>query len=324
MKQFGGISFLERFIIDTVVYFDLFSYPLTAYEIYSYLYVNGMTGASFSFEEVHEALNTSEALTRSIQEKNGFYFLKGNAEHINVRHERYLLSHEKYKKALGAARVMSLFPWIRMAAVCNSLAQHNVTKESDIDFFIITRSQRIWLTRFLLTLILPLFGYRRHGKAKSDPVCLSFFVTDDMLEFRSLMLPGKDIYFPYWVSQLVPVYDDGVYSEFLSHNEWVREYIPHVSSRIPSYQRRVSRSWLCRIISSVITVLTFGPLGTCAEWAARGIQKAKLSPEKKTRAADKDTCVIISDTMLKFHENDRREEFALAHDALTEKIAQTI
>lgn len=324
MKQLAGISFLDRFIIDTIAYFDLFSYPLTAYEIYTYLYVNGMTGASVSFEEVLESLNTSEVLTHSIQEQNGFYFLKGKAGNISTRNERYVLSHAKYKKALGAARILSVFPWIRMAAVCNSLAQHSVTKESDIDFFIITRSRRIWLTRLVLTLLLPFFGYRRHGKARHDPVCLSFFVSDDMLEFHSLLLPGKDIYFPYWISQLMPVYDDGVYSEFLSHNEWVQEYIPHMSARVPSYRRRVSYSRVMRGISQILAIFSFGPVGNLFETLARLLQQSKLSAQKKELAAAPDTRVIISDTMLKFHENDRREEYALAHDTLTEKIVQTV
>ena len=60
------------------------------------------------------------------------------------------------------ARAQKYIPWIswipgmRMVAVCNSLSIYASDSESDIDLFIVSDPDRIWLVRGLVTMIFHL------------------------------------------------------------------------------------------------------------------------------------------------------------------------
>jgi predicted nucleotidyltransferase len=65
--------------------------------------------------------------------------------------------------------IFSLFPSILLVALCNSRAMGEYSKSSDIDLFIITKSEQIWTVRFLVTTISSILGVRRkntHGLKK--------------------------------------------------------------------------------------------------------------------------------------------------------------
>ncbi|MCX6745249.1 MAG: hypothetical protein NTX82_07050, partial [Candidatus Parcubacteria bacterium] len=75
-----NINYLELFILNTIIYFDLFDYPLTGQEIWQYLYTEGMQGGNFSLLEIEECLKNSEIMKKLTAAERGFYFLKGRQE----------------------------------------------------------------------------------------------------------------------------------------------------------------------------------------------------------------------------------------------------
>jgi len=108
-------------------------------------------------------------------------------------------------------------PFIRMVAVCNNLAFGNVDENSDIDLFIIAKKGRLFTVRILITAFLHILGVRRHGDKVSRRFCLSFFVDDSFLDFKSIAIEN-DIYLAYWCKTLVPIVDDGVFKDFWDIN----------------------------------------------------------------------------------------------------------
>ncbi len=50
-----------------------------------------------------------------------------------------------------------------MVAVVNSLAMHASDTDSDIDLFIVSDPNRMWLVRILSTFIFHILGVRRYG-----------------------------------------------------------------------------------------------------------------------------------------------------------------
>ena len=137
------LSFLELFIIDTVCFFDIFDYPLTITELYNFFYTNGMEGESFTFDDVKEVLATSDSLKKVIKQTQAFYHLAGRSEIVNKREERYQNSISKYKIALKAVKYLKHLPFIKFIGLCNNLSINNAEADSDIDFFIITKSKRL-------------------------------------------------------------------------------------------------------------------------------------------------------------------------------------
>ena len=107
------------------------------------------------------------------------------------------------------------------------MAFGNVKETSDIDLLIVTRHNRIWLGRFFATGLMQLFGMRRRGPLVAGRICLSFFVTEDALNFRNLSLEPEDIYLPYWISTLEPLVGDNVYRNLMNQNRWIEEILPN-------------------------------------------------------------------------------------------------
>lgn len=236
-------SELKRAIIRTVAFFDIFDYPLTLVEIHKWLYCQSreketmlLNEASkqdlirqnkkYSLSKIYEELE-SIVLKGDISSKNGFYFLPGRTDIIRTRLYRYQLAEKKFKIAL---RVTRLFKWlapVKMVSVCNNVGYNNGTEKSDIDFFIIVKKNRLWLSRFLVTVIATLLGVRRHDQKFIDRICLSFYIAEDQLDLSSISLKPDDIYLVFWLATLAPIYDDGIYQSFFEANKWIFNYLPN-------------------------------------------------------------------------------------------------
>ncbi|MDP2812520.1 MAG: hypothetical protein Q8O32_02405, partial [bacterium] len=71
-------SALEESIIKTLVFFDIFDYPLTNLELYKWLY---RPDKQYSLLQIKLALEQSEFLKNELVSCEGFYSLK-NREHL--------------------------------------------------------------------------------------------------------------------------------------------------------------------------------------------------------------------------------------------------
>lgn len=236
-----------------------------------------------------------------IETLNGFYFLPGRREIIRIRLDRYNIAEIKYKKAVRLVKFLSLIPYIKMIAVCNTLGYSNSRRQADIDFFIITAKNRIWISRFLTTFFLKICGLRPKGKNLQDKFCLSFFVSEDNLNLQDLTLGQNDIYFQFWLTQLVPVYNtDGTYEKFLKANSWDKSYLPNCLDFQTSRRRRVKDR--CKLFKKIWNFLTTNLDEKFYKWL-----QLKILPKKLKDLVNQDTRVVLTDQVLKFHDNDRRK-----------------
>ncbi|MFA6132021.1 MAG: hypothetical protein WC702_03080 [Patescibacteria group bacterium] len=287
-------SVLEAGIVKTVAWFSLFDYPLTAFDIWKWL------GVKSSFAEVEETLRTSLWLRGRLEAKEGLFVLGGrSAEGIIATHqERFLDAARKFKKLGWAAKYFSFFPFVRAVFACNTLAWHHTAPESDIDLFIVVSPGTIWLTRLLLVTPFRLLG-RRPKQTTVDPFCFSFFVTDENLSLKDLLLSEGDPYMAYWLASLVPVFDrDEIQNRLNEKNNWAFNFLPN-AFLVPSQPRGRGRSphqtWRKGV-------------GDFLETLAKRFQQ-KFLPEPIKNAANLDSRVVVSDSVLKFHLNDRRAHF---------------
>jgi hypothetical protein len=290
---------LEKNIIKTVAWFSLFDYPMTVFEIWKWL------GVKCSLAEVETTLRESLWLRGRLVFQNGYFALGGHSVEvlITTRQERFLDAARKFKKLYRTARYFSIFPFVRAVFACNTLAWHHTAPGSDIDLFIVVEPGTIWLTRLLL--VLPFAVFRKRplnvlapqktippGRIK-DPFCFSFFVTADALSLESLLLPEGDPYMAYWLASLVPIFDRGeIQKRLRGENGWLSKFLPNID-----------QDSLATIVAkpSFLKTKSFEKL-------AKFLQLKFLPPQIKT-VANLDSRVIISDTILKFHLNDRRVHF---------------
>lgn len=257
-----------------IAFFDLFEYPLTAFEVWRYFDWRISLG---------RVLAELEASNPEIGQKNGFYFLKGREEIVVTRQKRYNYSNRKLKIARRFIRLFKLWPFIKVIALANTIGAHNLRDGSDIDLFIITTPRRIWLTRLYCAGLAKLLNRRPTAKDKQDKICLSFYISSDHLNLSDLKLTGGDPYFDYWIRNLVLLYNiDKTYEQFLNANGLMAgspETFKKPSNHFIDCLERLAKSW-----------------------------QLKIMPVALKAASGNSDGVVINDQVLKLYLLDRRRE----------------
>lgn len=121
-------------------------------------------------------------------------------------------------KTIKYIKFVKYFPWLKMVAIWNSIAMNASNKDSDIDLFIVTSPDSMWINRILFTIFFWLLWVRKTHKYHEWRFCLSFFATTNWLNFKDWKI-NDDIYLYFWIVYLKPIlnYDD-TYKKFLKAN----------------------------------------------------------------------------------------------------------
>jgi len=277
---------INETIIQVVVFFDLFDFPVTAYELWQYL------DKKVSLQDILCVLESRS----EIESKNGLYFLAGRGEILKIRQARHNYYWRKYKIAQRFVGYFSFLPFIKVIALANSIGQFNLRDGSDIDFFIITSVRRIWLTRLFCAGIAKILNSRPTPKNKKDKICLSFYISEGNLNLDNLQIVDGDPYFFFWLRSLVLLYNkDKVYEKFLVANRLsFSEVFGQLADNMPVTEQK---------IVAPSQMLNF------FEQEARKIQLIVMSPALK-KAMNNSIGVVINDNIIKLYLQDKRLEYA--------------
>ena len=204
-------------------------------------------------------------------------------------------------------------PFIEQIYLCNSITFNALDKNSDIDLFIITKPRRIRSVKFWSMILFTLKWAKRIWKRSRKRICLSFFITSDSQNLYPISLPSLDIYLAYRIAHLVLIYQPNkeVNNSFFENNKWVKWILPNYQERQTISLWIDPFSWNTKFKNIVETLWNWF-LWNIFETSVKYIQKAIirikiiLKPEQ-----NKD--VIVSDSMLKFHQ-DIREKVSLKYN----------
>ena len=293
---------LRQSVMSTLAYFDLADFPLTKEELFNFLWLP----PAVSYNDFLTALENL-----NINNKSGYYFLPGREKIVEVRRRKLLISEQKLKIARWGVKIIKSVPFLRAVFVCNTTGSEQAGESSDIDFFIITEKNRIWITRLFVTLLLSLFGLRRVGKRVKNKICLSFYVTTDNLDLAKWRVADDDIHFAYWLNQMLPLFDpENYYTKFLQANSWTRTFLPNLDlNQTSSYLLKIPESRFDKIWKQVWEKMWQGSYGDIINNQAKQIQLSKMKFSGKPIDRGEDKGVVISDGVLKFHEKDTRAAY---------------
>lgn len=217
---------LRRRVIKTLCYVDIFTCALTEKEVHKFLV--GPSKASL------ERIRTVLVIDERINQKDGFYFLGNNDGLVEKRKKRLLHSTQKINKAQKIAHVLAKIPTIELIGVSGSVACYNAEEDDDIDLFIVTSSNSLWTTRFLVTSILWLMGAKRKRGTfyARDKICPNMFLSRDELSFPKSQ---QSLYLAHEIAHVKVLIDrNRTYDTFLAENRWVTKYLPNAFSDIKS------------------------------------------------------------------------------------------
>lgn len=285
---------IREAVLKTVVFFDLFNYPMTGWEIWQYLHLEINLDL---LEKVIEDMVVSGALSH----KDGFYFLPGREDLIGIRRQRYNFANYKIKLARRVTKIFKWLPSVKLVAVSNLIGHHNLRNESDIDIFIVSSPNRLWLTRLFCTGLMKITHRRPTKECKRNKMCLSFYAATDGLAMEPLRFKPSDPYFDHWFLGLYPIYDNDKYLAYLRFkNPWLKESFPNSLLLRENFPNDYfSKNLLDRILFYAANFLNF--------WAKK-IQLA-IMPKELTSLIGKDSGVVVNDTIMRFYLKDRRQEF---------------
>ncbi|MCW8811413.1 MAG: nucleotidyltransferase domain-containing protein [Ignavibacteriaceae bacterium] len=209
------INSLRQGIIRTLAYYDIFSYPLTASEVYYNLRENHTTS-----EEVRKELE--RLCNDKIIFNNGeFYLLTNDEKYIIRRKEGNKIADKSLKTAHRVSSFISRFPFIRGILLSGSISKGFMEKDSDIDYFIITRPNRVWFSRLMLMLFKKIFLLN-----SKKIFCINYFVDAENLEIQE-----KNIFTATELVTLLPTYGKDIYNELYEKNIWIKQYFPNFPKR---------------------------------------------------------------------------------------------
>jgi len=195
-------------------------------------------------------------------------------------------------------------PWLKMIGIWNSISMNCGSENSDIDLFIVTSPNSMWLNRILITFIFQILWVRKTSKKHKWRFCLSFFATTSWLNFWEFALKN-DIYLYFWIVYFKPILNnDFTYELFIKKNEDWADFWEYISPLSISPQGREETTFY---------YTPFSPGGKGWDrgliWNLNFILK-KLFLSKTLRHFNKlwkPFWVIINNNMLKFHDRDIRK-----------------
>ena len=230
---------LSKSILKTLLYFDIFQYPLTAPEIFHHLTTNHVTT-----DKVEAELNRlcDQSIIYPVL---NFYSVQNNVALGTRRVKGNQMATQSLLLAQKKALLISKFPFVRAVMASGSLSKNYMDESSDLDFFVITKPNRLWIARFLLVLYKKIFLFNSHKY-----FCINYFVDESHLDIEE-----KNLFTATELATLIPLYGKEYYPKLISKNDWMNFYLPNHAPRSTEKVLDYHSGWFKRNIEGFINLM---------------------------------------------------------------------
>jgi hypothetical protein len=218
-------------ILKTLAYFDIFHYPLTKEEILQFL--GKKTTPALFGEWLHLLLND-----KAIFLHHDFYSLQDNPLLAHRRRQGNARAEKLIPKAMAIGRFLSRFPYVNAVGISGSLSKNYADEKSDIDFFIVTKANRLWIARTFM----HLFKKLTFLTGRQHLYCMNYYVDE-----KALLLQEKNIFTAIELKTLLPVSGDPAMQQLFHTNQWADIWLPCCDYRTQPSPHR-NNTWLKKSI----------------------------------------------------------------------------
>ncbi|MGG9964232.1 hypothetical protein [Ferruginibacter sp. SUN106] len=258
-------------ILQTLAYFDIFHYPLTNEEIRNFLSISTSQAA------VDEQL-VLLVENKSIYKLDEFYSLQNNIAIASRRRNGNIKAIAEIQKAGKAARILSKFPFVEGLALSGSLSKNFADDNTDIDFFIIAKTNRLWIARTIMHLFYKLAKLA----GKQNWFCMNYYVDEAGMEIEE-----KNIFTAMEIITLVPMEGLSRVNNFMYTNKWVQNYFPGYKAKNTAAQE-IKKGWP----RSFAEMLLNGKLGDSADnWLMKITARRWKKKERQLNLNAKGICM---------------------------------
>ena len=221
----------ETSILKVLAYFDIFHYPLTKNEIRQFL---DTTFTESKTDELLQQLLTNQTVFLY----NEFYSLHNSALLADRRKEGNLRAERLLPKAFKIGRFLFRFPFVRAIGVSGSLSKNFADEKADIDFFIIVKANRLWISRTLMHLFKKLTFITGH----QHYFCMNYYIDEE-----GLVIENQNIFTAIEIATLLPVCGKKTLDRFFAINSWRSRFLPGAFGQTHFQDEKPARSWFKRV-----------------------------------------------------------------------------
>lgn len=207
---------LEEQVLKTLLYFDIFDYPLNAGEILRFLGIK-----KTSVYEIEDCMKILVEGKRVFQ-FGEFYSLHPGEQNISRRVKGNIEAQKWLKIAEEQAKFISGFPFVLAVMASGSLSKGYMDAKSDLDFFIVTAPGKLWIARTCLVMYKRIFLGNSHKQ-----FCVNYFVDAKHLEIEE-----KNLFTATELITLLPLFNYRVYEAVVNSNQWVRGFFPNFTVKV--------------------------------------------------------------------------------------------
>jgi len=221
-------------ILKTLAYFDIFQYPLTKEELF---YFHGEQTERAALNEIIQSL----LIDKQVFKLDEFYSLHNNIALAERRRIGNNNAAAEMKNAFKAAKILSRFPYVQGLAISGSLSKNYADEHTDVDFFIITRANRLWIARTLMHLFYKLAYF----SGKQRWFCMNYYVDEAGLEISE-----KNIFTAMEIVTLIPMQGMSTLNDFISSNQWTKTYFP-LTGFTTSNAPEIKKGWFRNLAEKI-------------------------------------------------------------------------
>jgi len=229
MTAKNTVKAIEEGCLNCLLYFGIFKYPLKLHEVHEFNLVKA------SLHEVEASLESMIA-GGSIFRYDEFYLPEDSPDWTEERLKGNARAQKLLAKSRNYLKIIAAFPFVKSIAISGSLSKNYASENPDIDYFIITDANRLWIARTLLHLFKKLTFITGH----QHYFCMNYFV-----DTEAMALAQRNQYAAIELATLLPAYNEKLIDLLMNKNPWFVEFLPNHSGKlnttylVPERKRRI-------------------------------------------------------------------------------------
>jgi Zn-finger nucleic acid-binding protein len=210
------VSTIKDDILKTILYYNIFKHPLTLEEIFAFCASPSDNRENIK-RELDTLVNGDDKLLGTL---NGYYFVVPNNQYVEERLRKEDFSRKQWKTAKIMTMIIKVFPFVRGVFVTGTLSKNSSDENSDIDFLIICKDNRLWISRTLLRLFIKLFRLQRNNY-----LCANYFLSES-----NLSINDRNVFTATELAHIKVMYNTALLDKLIQQNTWIEDFFPNYAN----------------------------------------------------------------------------------------------
>lgn len=140
---------------------------------------------------------------------------------VTLCHQKKDWSKSLFKKHRKYLLLISKIPWVKYMGLTGANSFESCNETDDIDLFIITSPNRLWICYLILVFFTKLIG-------KRETLCINYLVDEN-----NLAIQEENYFTALQMIQMMPVYDSGIHRRLIHENPWIFKVLPNATLNGP-------------------------------------------------------------------------------------------